>query len=131
MKKKFLLLSLLFVTSIFYSQARLGYSYTEIFNEFKSKGIKKEKTDEGESFLFIDDEYVIIHYAFNNKGICNLTRIIPKNDETLKVLIEDYNKKYIVISDTEWKMYQNKMVSNIRLKYLDFKGKEYTYFEFQ
>jgi hypothetical protein len=49
--------------------------------------------------------------------------LIPHTQEDLKHFIELYNKEYVIISDTEWKMYSKNNVATIELIYSQAQGK--------
>ena len=46
---------------------------------------------------------------------CYMTIVIPDNQTALNVLVERYNREYVIISETEWKMYGNNGIMKISL----------------
>jgi len=44
---------------------------------------------------------------------------IPNSQEALNAYVEKYNKLYVIVSSTKWKMYSKDGISNIDLIYLD------------
>jgi hypothetical protein len=123
---KHCLLSLLFILfiSAINAQARLGASFTEIKTEFSDSKFSLENGFDKEGDLYISIETLSskVIYYFNESKICELTIIIPNNQGALNYYVENYNKQYVIINSTEWKMYSAEGIASIQLIYPDSGG---------
>lgn len=120
---KFLVILCLLYATIAFSQVRLNFTKSEIVSEFSEDKFKlKEFKYEGLDAVTIFTERVNLLYLFNKNKICKASVLIPHTKQDLKYFIELYNREYVIISDTEWKMYSNNNVSTIELIYT--KGKQ-------
>jgi hypothetical protein len=117
MIKFLVIISLLYSTTTF-SQVRLNYSKSEIVSEFSEYKFRIQEFEyEGLDAVTIFTERVNLLYLFNSNNICKVSILIPHTQQDLKYFIEEYNREYVVMSDTEWKMYSNGNVSTIELIY--------------
>jgi hypothetical protein len=107
-----------------FGQSRLGSSADDIKTEFYETNFNlKSGFDENNYYyITISIERAIVTYYFNTDKICTLTVIIPDNQGALNFYVEQYNKKYVIVSTTEWKMYSKGGISNIQLIYPDSGG---------
>ncbi len=103
--------------SFAYGQARLGYSEREIRNESTRRIFETGYTEENIKFIFTTYSYGSVAYYFTSEGLCQMCVVRPNNQGSLNYLIEEYNKLYVIISDTKWKMYNNTGVMLIELIY--------------
>lgn len=120
--KKTLLTILFGITSlVIFGQARLGSTATEIKTEFweSSYNLKSGYTDDYDYYITITTDNATVTYFFNSDKVCTLTAIIPDNQGALNFYVELYNKKYVIVSNTEWKMYSNNGIAKINLIYPD------------
>ena len=51
-----------------------------------------------------------------------MTAVIPDNQGALNFYVELYNKQYVIVSPTKWKMYSKGGIANIQLIYPDSDG---------
>ena len=82
------------------SQSRIGSSFRAIKEEFPVSKFNidfKVLTDTSCVYAVIELNVVSI-YLFD-KLECTATFIIPQNSISLKNYIEDYNKRYVILSD--------------------------------
>ncbi|MGR6087941.1 MAG: hypothetical protein ACU4F9_07190 [Arcticibacter sp.] len=118
---KITLLTILFaITSIIaFGQARLGSSATDIRSEFSgsSYNLKSGYDDDGDYYISIKMELANVMYLFNSDKSCYLTLIAPDNQGALNYYVELYNKQYVIVSSTQWKMYSENGIANIELVY--------------
>jgi len=118
--KRTLLTILFAITSIVaFGQARLGTSATDIRSEFSesSYNLKSGYDDDGDYYITVETERATVIYCFNSDKICYLTLISPDNQGALNFYVELYNKQYVIISATEWKMYSESGIAKIELVY--------------
>ena len=118
--KKIILTSIFVVTSyIVFGQARLGYSEAEIKTEFSNSRYKltSDYNEDGIYYITIETERAIVSYLFNSDKICKASFILPNNDGALNFYVEMYNKEYVILSPTNWKVYSSQGISDIELIY--------------
>jgi hypothetical protein len=114
--KKLILLVLFLIPLFGISQARLGLSLNEIYQEFLPYTPKFEYPSDGPSFMHFQTERAIVMYYFDLNNICILTAIAPSTQGDLNYYVEQYNRQYVVVSPTNWKMYsENGAISDIDL----------------
>jgi len=116
--KKALLTILISLTGIVvFGQVRLGSSIEEVKSEFwRSELNPTEGYDsDGDYYITVEFEKAIVQYFFREDEICNLAFLTPKSQGALNFYVELYNKQFVIISDTEWKMYSENGIANIRL----------------
>jgi hypothetical protein len=115
------LISILFVITWFdvFGQARLGYSIAEIKSEYweSSYNLKSGFDEDGDYYITITTESATVTHYFNSDKLCTSTFIIPDNQGALNYYVEQYNKQYVIVSSTQWKMYSNNGIANINLIY--------------
>jgi hypothetical protein len=123
-------LLLLLCPTWLWAQARLGWTEEQIRAEFSDAEFEIVFSEEP---LKLGDDVVlskrilqvkfgdkkIVSYYFNSEGISKLVSIHPLTEGVLHGMIELYNKKYVIVSDTEWKFYGKGGVLKIRLALLE------------
>lgn len=121
MKYIFLILALVFSMSYTKAQGRIGYSEWEIRSEFPEKTFKSGNDKDGDKWIEMETDISSVRYYFNalHDWNCYLTMIIPDNQAALNFLVEKYNKEYVIISETKWKMYGNNGITKINLIFAD------------
>lgn len=117
MKKIFLIITLLFAVISGFSQVRIGYSAEEIKEEFTGteEGIDVRYTDDGKIYYVRDFPSVKFIYLFNEDKICHTCVVVPLTEGALNTLVENYNKNFVIISDTKWKWYNENGIAEIEL----------------
>lgn len=118
MKHVLLFFTLFFLFQISYSQARIGWTESEIKSDFYYWTFETDYSDAGLKYIFTDDaEYAIISYYFNSDGYCTFCAVLPNNRAGLNYYVQAYNSRYVVISDTKWKAYLESGVLIIELHF--------------
>ena len=118
MKKATLIISMLI--SIFsYSQVRLGSTASEIRQEFPPSVYPTTSgwDNDGDYYLRISFAKSTTTYYFNEDGRCYLVHLWPNTQTDLNWYVQLYNQEYVIISDTEWKMYGPNGICSVRLIY--------------
>lgn len=115
--KHFLILIFCLLIINSYSQARIGFSYRDIYNEFSMYDTKTEEpqNENQKLMLTVNMSLLTVIYYFNSEKISFKTVIYPKTLEVQNALVDLYNRKYEVISPTHWKMYNDKEYVDIEL----------------
>lgn len=117
--KNLILITLLTISSFVFGQARIGYSISEITAEFIDYKTESGFTDDLTFYINVPMTGKNTVYYFKN-GYCNFTAVIPINQGALNYIVEQYNSKYVIISDTEWQMYSKDGILECQLKFEDF-----------
>jgi len=113
-----LLFAFILLCNLAVAQSRLGYTSQAIKNEFAGKYEMKYGYDkDGEYYIEIKDEpSCIVRYFFNEQFVCYMTGLIPRTQGDLNAIVEKYNSRYVIISQTQWKMYSINGIVNIELR---------------
>lgn len=98
--KKLLILLLLFMTTVVYSQTRIGFSKEEISMEFKNHD--KIFYDSVKPYLVVEFHFGSFAYFFNDQMICDYCLLRPANQKFLEFLVEKYNDEYRIIKEDQW-----------------------------
>ena len=103
------------------AQARLGHTEWEIREEFSEKTFTSGYDKDGDKWLKMETDISTVKYYFKEETEwrCYVTMVIPDNQTALNVLVEKYNREYVIISETEWKMYGNNGIMKIKLIFAD------------
>lgn len=120
--KKFLLIILIVTTPIFsFCQARLGYTFIDVKQEFPEKEYNLETgyLEDGKYYISLETSRANIFHFFNRNKICVVSVIRPKTTGALNFYAEYYNDHYVIISSTEWKSYSREGIADINLIYDD------------
>lgn len=127
MKTTILIILLLTSAATFVNaQARLGSSFTEIKEEFSDPKYKLMILHHSDmkKYIHIQLHGASIEYYFNDSNICIWTVILPASQGALNYYVEEYNKKYVILSPTKWRMYSDQGYAEIELTFTD-NGKYY------
>lgn len=127
MKKTILTIMFSITSCILFGQARNGNSAADISAEFSERiyDLKSGLTKDGDYYILIKTERASVLYNFDSDKVCTTTVIVPENDGALNFYVEMYNKQYVIISPTSWKMYSSQGILDIELVYPEGGG---TYF---
>lgn len=105
MKK--ILLSIVFLLPFLGSaQAHLGISLTDLKELHNDKTFKIDYTTDGVKYASADMPLGEFTYYFSKEdGLTFRCIQIPHNMTALNAQVENYNKKYVIVSETSWKAY--------------------------
>jgi len=123
------LLAFVFVLINFavFAQARLGSSEKDIRQEFNSKTFSSGYTDKGDRYISYEDTDVFVLYYFDENNICDYCVVKPQTRGLLNTYVERYNNQYVIVSNKDWKMYNDNGILCISLVF----SKEFgTYFKY-
>lgn len=113
MKTFLVLLTLLFTFAV-NAQARLGVTYNDVYEEYRY--LTPTVTTEKQGLcLDVTTPTVQLLYYFDEDKNCKTTIIYPKSQGILNGYVERYNNNYVIVSNTEWKMYSQNTISSIKL----------------
>jgi len=121
MKRVIVFLMFIVFTELLNGQARIGSTEKEIIIELNENGIDshRENLKNDDYFIRFETARAEVYYLFGNDKICYATAIFPKTQGDLNYYVEAYNKKYVIISATEWKMYSNEGITSIKLMFTE------------
>jgi hypothetical protein len=109
------------------AQARLGYTEAQIRHEFPFKYFRSGITTLGQHYIYFEDAKFTIAYYFNDDNVSSSCMLIPATRGYLNALVEQYNREFVIISETTWKMYSETGIIYVELVFEE-KGK--VHFEF-
>jgi hypothetical protein len=117
MKNLLLISAMLVFSSALFSQARLRSSVAEIRAEFSESRYALESgyDSDGDFYISIFTDRATVFYYFNSRRICYMTIIVPDDQGALNMYAELYNKRYVIISPTKWRMYSEYGIADIEL----------------
>lgn len=117
MKNKLAFLLLMLISMTVFSQARLNFSYDEIKEEFKDPiyDLTSNYDSDGDLYIAIFTSKTTTLYYFDENKYCVATYIFPDNEGILNYYVEQYNKKYVILSENKWRAYSNYGYVNIDL----------------
>lgn len=99
---KTVLLVLIMLTGLGFSQARLGYSEYEIRSEYDDIYWTSFYGSSGTKYLLgMYPDYHIYH-ALNEKGYCTVTMVIPLSKSEIARRTALYDQLYFKLSNFEW-----------------------------
>ena len=65
--------------------------------------------------ISIITERVNLLYMFDSEDICKICLLVPDTQGDLNYYVELYNSQYVIVSETEWKMYNKNGIAKIEL----------------
>jgi hypothetical protein len=119
MKKLIFSLLLAVLTITTFAQCRIGDTYSEIFSEFSSRDPGVNFSDNGQLYLSVELRIGTVLYYFNSNKICTETVIFPNDDAGVNFYVEQFNKKYVIMSPSSWRMYSNGSYADITLVFYE------------
>jgi hypothetical protein len=114
-----LIILLVLLPNLALSQAQPFFNYNP--SEIKAKRPNADWSytkwgDNDELFAMgYKDPEAFVMYFFDEDNACVITSITPKTQGDLQAFVESYNKRYVIVSDTEWKFYSEGVVFNCQL----------------
>lgn len=130
MKKIFFIIIL--IISIFgNAQAHLGTTLENLKELHPDKTFTIDYANSGKKYASTDMTYgTFIYYFKKETGLTDFCIQIPNNITALNALVEIYNKKYVIVSETSWKAYvEGGGILNINLIYSE--ENKFSYFSYE
>ena len=119
--RKLLISALLTISlvSCTFAQARINSTFAQLKEEFKyGYNMIIDEGNDGGIFMVVTLADREVMYMFDDKMYCFITIIMPTRQGTIQSIIEDYNQKYVIISPTRWRFYNNGLYSDITFENL-------------
>jgi hypothetical protein len=113
--KTLILSALLLASTTLLSQVRLGNSRSEIYKEFQEYSPEFGTFEDGTPHLSFTTSRAYVRHSFNASGYCTDAMVVPLNQGALNFYVEMYNRQYVIVSQTEWKMYNSNGIATIKL----------------
>lgn len=115
---KYIIFFILFFSAVLLSaQCRIGSTYADIYSEFETNEPSVHFTDKGQLYLSVQVETGNVLFYFDTDKNCTETVIFPNDDDTVNFYVENFNKHYVIISPTSWRMYSHGAYADITLIY--------------
>jgi len=106
MKHFLLSIALLAILITGTSQARLGYSEKEIRKELYGVELEVSNSDDETYTLGFESAYGAFFYIMDtNTKICEFCMYVMNSQGSVNAMVESFNGKYVILSDTEWRAY--------------------------
>jgi hypothetical protein len=105
--KKLLLIIILLFSLKSSAQVRLNQHRAEIYKEFASQTPEFGAFENGVQHMSVTLDKSYVRFVFDDNGFCNLVMVVPLTQGDLNFFVELYNKMYVIISPTQWRMYSN------------------------
>jgi hypothetical protein len=117
--KKLIVLFILLLSFLSNAQAHLNLTEKDIRDGYSDKTFEVGYNDDGEKYISTFMIYgTFIYYFDKETGLSDFCIQIVDKMPYLNGQVEAYNKKYVTVSDTEWKAYlEGGSVLNIKLTY--------------
>jgi hypothetical protein len=117
--KKLIVLFILLLSFLSNAQAHLNLTEKDIRDGYSDKTFEVGYNDDGEKYISTFMIYgTFIYYFDKETGLSDFCIQIVDKMPYLNGQVEAYNKKYVIVSDTEWKAYlEGGSVLNIKLTY--------------
>lgn len=117
--KRLLFLIVVLIPILSNAQAHLGSTEKEIKELHPDKTFKIEYTDDGVKYISTFMYYGTFVYYFDNEtGLTNSCMQIIEEMTALNGQVEAYNKKYVIVSKSQWRAYlEGGAIMEITLEY--------------
>lgn len=117
--KNLIFILMLMLPLIGKAQAHLGSTEKEIRDLYPDKTFEVGFEDDGEKYINAFMKYGTFFYYFDKEtGLSNFCMQVIKEVVYLNGQVEAYNKKYVIVSDSEWKAYlEGGGIMKIQYKY--------------
>ena len=100
MKKILLLVSILFLVTNLFGQARIGFTKEQILEEFSEFNFISGVTDDGVKYIYT--EYYLrgsLLYYFDSINICFLFIFYPKTTGVINFILENLKEEFVIVSE--------------------------------
>ena len=91
---------IIFLTTFSFSQARLGYTFSEISKEFSKEVISHGYPER--QFLLVELAIADVYYVFDNSFVCTEVLVSPANAYCLQYFLNKYNQDYFKMNENTW-----------------------------
>jgi hypothetical protein len=117
MKK--LLLLLLLLPALTFSQGVVGLTVHELKDAFPENSFTNDYMDEGVLYVTDFNCSKFAYFVRNGTDVVEFSICFPTTDRCVSLFIEKFNREYVIISENKWKAYLDGSVLDITLEYND------------
>lgn len=126
LKAALLALSLVLAVNVCFGQAMLGFTPSKVREKNPDKDWKYGKWGANNDLMSMSftssDETFVVSYLFGDNNLSVYTSVIPLTQGSLQAIIENYNKRYVIIDERHWKFYSPDGIFNCSLEQTDKKA---------
>lgn len=121
--KLYFLISACLLSLMLNAQARIGSKAQAIFDEFQGDDIEFLHGEKGNAYiLYKIDEFIEVYYYLREDSICTSTIIVTNSQETIDKIINNYNEKGYLKTDTGWLMRGDDIIVEINYAQVNGQG---------
>lgn len=121
--KTFILIAVCLLSMTVNAQARIGYKAQNILDEFQGEDIEFLYGEKGNAYiLFKIDEFIEVYYYLREDSICTSTLIVTNSKDATDKIINNYNEKGYLKTDTGWLIRGNDIIVEINYALVNGQG---------
>jgi len=115
MKK--LLLLLLLLPALTFGQGAVGLTLHELKESYPEKTFRTDYIEEGTIYITEFGCATFSYFIRKNEDVIDFCIAWPQGDRCLSAYVENFNNKYVILSDSHWKAYLEGYTMDILLEY--------------
>ena len=121
--KLYFLISLCLLSLMLNAQARIGSKAQAILEEFQGNDIEFLYGEKGNAYiLYKINDFIQVYYYLREDSICTSTLIVTNSQEATDKIINIYNEKEYVKTNTGWLMRENDIIVEINYALVNGQG---------
>ena len=121
--KTFILITACLLSLMVNAQARIGSKAQTILVEFQGEDIEFLYGEKGNAYiLYKIDEFIEVYYYLREDSICTSTLIVTNSQQTTDKIINNYNEKGYLKTDTGWLMRGDDIIVEINYALVNGQG---------
>ena len=99
------------------AQVRLGSSEDEIRADYANNRyhLQAGETKDGTYYIGITTERARVVYFFGEDRVCYVVAVSPRTKADLNFYVARYNRLYVPLSPTKWRMYSHEGIAEAEL----------------
>jgi hypothetical protein len=126
--KNLILISACLLSLMGNAQARIGSNAQAIIDEFQGEDIEFLNGEKGNAYILLKiDDFIEVYYYLREDSICTSTLIVTNSKEATDKIINNYNEKGYLKTDTGWLMRGNDII--VKINYALVNGQGLFYWE--
>lgn len=126
--KNLILISACLLSFMGNAQARIGSNAQAIIDEFQGEDIEFLYGEKGNAYILLKiDDFIEVYYYLREDSICTSTLIVTNSKEATDKIINNYNEKGYLKTDTGWLMRGNDII--VKINYALVNGQGLFYWE--
>lgn len=121
--KNFIFISACLLSLMGNAQARIGSNAQAIIDEFQGEDIEFLYGENGNAYILLKiDDFIEVYYYLREDSICTSTLIVTNSKEATDKIINNYNEKGYLKTDTGWLMRGNDIIVKINYALVNGQG---------